>query len=279
MKKSTIIMLTIFAFLLGAGIGVTIAASVLVDNGDQFFYDSKLEEKAKEATQKTNASNITNNTNTDISRNDTKNNNTTKTNTITKATNTVSNNTTTSNTTSNNTNKKLDMPENVKLRIEHYFKNNNTGYIIEVIKIGNNAVRTDVSTKGKNMTPQNNKTYHYYKYKGNNTWDDYYRTDKEGWRIYRESITLDQLNTSINISRKKADMPDAKSDSKHEIIHVDGAGNLDTVIIKNEKTQNDLYYSKKIDHLVRVVFSKANEEENLKVYDTSVKSFGISLPN
>ena len=274
------------------------------DNAEE---NNKNEEVAENSVNKeaNNAAEKTENNNTKSSTNNTssksanavgnttgKNTNTEKNtnkNTTNKATNSTNKNTTnnTSNTSKNNDAKKdevtIDMPKNVRIYAFQDYgpTNNNQGVYFDVIKIGNNALRTQVSTLGKNRVVQNNKGYHYFKYKGDNKWDIYYKTDSKDWYVHTPNATLEQFNTFMNIGYLSK--IDAEINGKeHETIHVDGIGDVDTVhIVEQDGSPDrlvDKWYSSKLKRNIKIYTQYNQSGMEILTYDTSVTSFGISVP-
>ena len=174
---------------------------------------------------------------------------------------------------------KLNMPENVRIRLEKTYPDLKQGAILETYKLGNDLVTTQVSTSA-DMTPLNNWAYHYYKYKGNNTWDDYYRSNKEDWRLYRENINLKQLKAVVDLGGINNPLPEETQDAKHEIINVTGLGDVDTVILEkeNENSTTYIYYSNEYNLKIKVTQSSDDTTDIIKVYDKSITSFPISIP-
>ena len=177
----------------------------------------------------------------------------------------------------------IDMPENVRIYAFEDFgsNNNNTGAYFDVIKIGNNALRTQVSTLGKNRTVQNNKGYHYFKYKGDNTWDLYYRTDTKDWYLYTPDVTAEQFNTFMNINYIKKEASELEQ-KEHETIHVDGLGDVDTIhIVKKDGSEDrliDEWYSPELKRNIKSFVQYTQVGTEILTFDTSVTSFGIEVP-
>lgn len=178
---------------------------------------------------------------------------------------------------------KIDMPENVRIYAFQDYgpTNNNQGVYFDVIKIGNNALRTQVSTAGKNRTVQNNKGYHYFKYKGDNTWDLYYRTNSKDWYLYTPDVTLKQFNTFMNINYVSNVASEAE-EKEHETIHVDGIGDVDTVhIVRTDGSEDrliDEWYSPELKRNIKTYIQYTQGATEILTYDTSVTSFGIEVP-
>ena len=185
--------------------------------------------------------------------------------------------------TANNGEPTIDMPENVRIYAFQDYgpNNNNTGVYFDVIKIGNNALRTQVSTAGTNRTIQNNKGYHYFKYKGDNTWDLYYRTDSKDWYLYTPDVTLDQFNTFMNINYVKNEASEEQK-KEHETIHVDGIGDVDTIhVIRTDGSEDrliDEWYSPELKRNIKSYVQYTKVASEILTYDTSVTSFGIDVP-
>ncbi|MBR6033739.1 MAG: hypothetical protein IKP28_03250 [Clostridia bacterium] len=302
MKKSIILVLIIITtalliFLTGCDV-IDIISNTIIneDNSNIDEGDSNTDKQTEEAGMgETTQNNLTNKTNTTkdnttnknkTSKNNTTNQANTSKNNTTSKTNTTKNNTTNSSTAKNtdkssSTKDKLDMPENVKIHYEHYMPETDQGWIIEVIKIGNNAFRTDVTTHGKDMTPYSNYAYHYYKYKGNGKWNDYYSTNSKPWTLYREDIDLEAVDAMVNVALRKVELPENAKTIGHETLHVDGLGDIDTDIITitdKTNTTTTINYYKKIGLYVKSIEDKHNTTFTIKEYDTSVKSFERSIP-
>ena len=213
-----------------------------------------------------------------------KNANTTNTANKNTTTNTAKN---TSNTSKTNDTKKdevsIDMPKNVRIYAFQDYgpTSNNQGVYFDVIKIGNNALRTQVSTFGKNRVVQNNKGYHYFKYKGDNKWDIYYKTDSKDWYLHTPNATIEQFNTLMNIGYLLKTDAEIKG-KEHETIHVDGVGDVDTVhIIKQDGSPDrliDEWYSSKLKRNIKIYTQYTQSGMEILTYDTSVTSFGINVP-
>lgn len=185
--------------------------------------------------------------------------------------------------TAKNNEEKIDMPENVRIYAFQDYgpNNNNTGVYFDVIKIGNNALRTQVNTAGKDRVIQNNKGYHYFKYKGNNTWDLYYRTDSKDWYLYTPDVTLEQFNSFMNLNYVKNVVPESEW-KEHETIHVDGIGDVDTVhVVRTDGSEDrliDEWYSPELKRNIKVYTQYTQVASEILTYDTSVTSFGIDVP-
>ncbi len=192
-------------------------------------------------------------------------------------------NVTTKNNTAKNDEKTIDMPENVRIYAFQDYgpSNNNQGVYFDVIKIGNNALRTQVSTAGTNRVVQNNKGYHYFKYKGDNKWDLYYRTDSKDWYLYTPDVTLEQFNTFMNINYKLQDTAELEG-KEHETIHVDGIGDVDTIhIVRTDGSEDrlvDEWYSTELKRNIKTYVQYTQTASEILTYDTSVTSFGIDVP-
>lgn len=177
----------------------------------------------------------------------------------------------------------IDMPENVRIYVFQDYgpNNNNTGVYFDVIKIGNNALRTQVNTAGTNRVIQNNKGYHYFKYKGDNTWDLYYRTDSKDWYLYTPDVTLEQFNSFMNLNyvRNEASEEEKK---EHETIHVDGIGDVDTIhVVRMDGSEDrliDEWYSPELKRNIKRYEQYTQVGSEILTYDTSVTSFGIDVP-
>ena len=177
----------------------------------------------------------------------------------------------------------IDMPENVRIYAFQDYgpNNNNMGVYFDVIKIGNNALRTQVNTTGKNRVVQNNKGYHYFKYKGDNKWDLYYRTDSKDWYLYTPDVTVEQFNTFMNINHATREESELEG-NEHETIHVDGIGDVDTVhLVLPDPTPDRLvetWYSPELKRNIKMYTQYTQTGAEILTYDTSVTSFGIAVP-
>ncbi len=177
----------------------------------------------------------------------------------------------------------IDMPENVRIyAFQDYGPNDNyTGAYFDVIKIGNDALRIQVSTAGKNRTVQNNRGYHYFKYKGNNTWDLYYKNDSKDWYLYTPDVTENQFNGMINLSYAPNNAK-LVANQEHETLHVDGIGDVDTVhlVIEDGSPDRliDAWYSPELKKNMKVYTQYTQTGSEILTYDTSVTSFGIAVP-
>ena len=192
-------------------------------------------------------------------------------------------NVTTENNIAKNDEKTIDMPENVRIYAFQDYgpNNNNQGVYFDVIKIGNNALRTQVSTAGKNRVIQNNKGYHYFKYKGDNKWDLYYRTDSKDWYLYTPDVTLEQFNTFMNINYKLYNVSELEG-KEHEKMHLDGIGDVDTIhIVRTDGSEDrvvDEWYSPELKRNIKSYEQYTQVASEILTYDTSVTSFGIDVP-
>ncbi|MBO4445947.1 MAG: hypothetical protein IKT04_05075 [Clostridia bacterium] len=174
------------------------------------------------------------------------------------------------------------LPKNVKIVYETYIPFQNNGYVNEYIKIGNDLLKMDVSTTGKDMTRANNYAWHYYKYKGDGLWDDYYTNGKEDWRLYREDIGADNTNPLLltGIIQDDDTRYIDKATDTHEKITIEGLGEVDTVILDklDQNGKGKMWYCEKIHMYVKTDPENDGNRFTMTVYDTSVKDFGMEVP-
>ena len=182
--------------------------------------------------------------------------------------------------TAKNNEETIDMPENVRIYLYQDY-GNNQGVYFDVIKIGNNALRTQVSTTGANRVIQNNKGYHYFKYKGDNKWDLYYKNDTKDWYLYTPDVTLDQFNSFMNLNYVRNVAPEEEW-KEHEAINVDGIGNVDTIhVVRTDGSEDrliDEWYSTELKRNIKTYVQYTKVASEILTYDTSVTSFGIDVP-
>ena len=174
------------------------------------------------------------------------------------------------------------LPKNVLIVYETYIPFQNNGYINKYIKIGNDLLKEDVSTTGKDMTPANNYAWHYYKYKGDGLWDDYYTNGKEDWRLYREDIGADNTNPLLltGIIQDDDTRYIDKATDTHEKITIEGLGEVDTIILDklDQNGKGKMWYCEKIHMYVKTDPEDDGNRFTMTVYDTSVTDLGMEVP-
>lgn len=174
------------------------------------------------------------------------------------------------------------LPKNVKIVYETYVPFQNNGYVSEITKIGNDLLKMDVSTTGKEMARANNYAWHFYKYKGDGKWDDYYTNGKEDWRLYRENIGDGNTNPMLltNLIKDDDTRYKDKATDTHETLSISGLGDVDTVILDklDQNGKGKMWYCEKIHMYVKTDPENDGNRFTMTVYDTSVTEFGMDVP-
>ena len=178
--------------------------------------------------------------------------------------------------------KYLQMPENVKMASQTYRPDTDNGNITVITKLGNNMLRTDVTTHGEDMIPDNNKTCHYYQYKGNNLWDVYYKNNRQVWELSQKDLTSEKVDAMVNIFRVYDYITKPAPDCQHETVYVEGLGDVDTQIVHNADAANGgkvlYFYAESIHRYVKTISDVDSSTSLLTLYDTNVTSFEMDVP-
>ena len=132
------------------------------------------------------------------------------------------------------------------------------------------------------MIPDNNKTCHYYQYKGNNLWDVYYKNNRQVWELSQKGLSSEKVDAMVNIFRVYDYITKPAPDCQHETVYVEGLGNVDTQIVHNADAANGgkvlYFYAESIDRYVKTISDIDSSTSLLTLYDTNVTTFEMDVP-
>ena len=142
-----------------------------------------------------------------------------------------------------------------------------------ITKIGRSVLVTEeVRQNGKVVSKGIDKYYSYYKYNGDDTWDYLYTQDKE-WKTYKSEIDMKTIDSYLVRTPKLLEKHSTLGNEQTKI-NIPGLGNVNVYVVT--KGNEKFYYSDDLG--VNLKYENQDTVITIEKFDTSVKSFGIELP-
>lgn len=177
----------------------------------------------------------------------------------------------------------MSLPENVDMYWKVEEKNRPNYSLYEEYKRGNNVMigseGWENGARPKSESYWLDNYYFYYEYKGDYKWDSYVHHLDTGWKEHYFHGNYPSSPQTFGMGRQYVIQEDYTD--QHETIHIDGVGDVDTVIgtlVDYNGSEYTVYYSEQLGFNVKI--ENTVQAWYLTKYDTSVGSgFPHELPN